>query len=99
MKRSEFLRKAILAAIAVPLGVSAIPEQRKVLSLDLSKGQYKPNAIFFKINSEILKDHETFEKVIKMHEVDLDRPIKSIQVGYEDDDFVKNLHTVIIHFV
>jgi len=96
MKRSEFLRTAILAAIATPVLLPKILEdQPKAVSI-YPQLQGEIN-VAFKVNDAILKDPQLFNSAI--NGLVIDRSVKSIDIGLMDDDFVMGLKTVNITFV
>jgi hypothetical protein len=90
MKRIEFLRTAILAAIYTPELLPKIFDQPK----NVSKLE---EAIVFKVNDTILKDSQLFNLAI--NGLVVDRNIQRIDIGRADDDFVMGFKTVKITFV
>jgi hypothetical protein len=99
MKRSEFLRTAILAAIATPVLLPKILEdQPNKTIVRYSVGiPFNTEMLAFKVNDQYLKEQALFDSVIKSYSID--REIKNIEIGLMDDDFVMGLKTVNITFV
>jgi hypothetical protein len=96
MKRSEFLRTAILAAIATPVLLPKILEdQPEAVSI---YPQLDGRIDFtMKVNDAILQDPQAFNRAI--NGLVIDRNVKSIDIGLMDDDFAMGLKTVNITFV
>jgi hypothetical protein len=95
MKRSEFVRLSILAAI----GIAAAPALELAPKLPQLPAKC-PRWVWLKVTDELLLDKEMFE-----HE--LNRVIgkfggrgnlKNIDIGFHADDFVQNLKTVMLTF-
>lgn len=93
MKRGEFVRLSLLAAI----GLAVAPAIDLAPKLPALKQTYIAR---FKVSHELLEDKEMFN-------IFLDERIKSIkgkgnlvstQIGFEGDDFIKNIMTVVLKF-
>jgi hypothetical protein len=88
MTRSEFIRKTLLglvAAAALPATIGFEYPLPKV---------YKK--VVFKVSKEMLADKKAFAQIMEPYK--LDAKISSIAVGYEEDDIIKDLMTVLIKY-
>lgn len=89
MKRGEFIRLSILAAV----GVAIAPSIKLVEKLPALK---QKQVFVFKVSNELLSDKETFNVILDEHlkRIRKHGNVSSINVGYDGDDFIKNIHTV-----
>ena len=88
MKRSEFLRLSLLALVGSGLRLSPQP-------IPISTPKIK--VFYFKVSAEMLSDSVAFETLYN----DLIKrycrgTLISKEIGYESDDFAKNLFTVVL---
>ena len=103
MKRLDFLRTAILAAIATPVLLPEIlKEHSKITWQDVPIGKsigypYDKDALSFRITRESLKDQEIFNH--ELYYIAQNREIKSIEIGIMEDDFIANTYTVKLMFL
>ena len=111
MKRSEFLRKAILAAIAIPLAPQLLKQTDapieydvvKAISAQLQNNRFKPTGIYLtdccylKVDAGLLSDSEGFENFISSNTY-TGREIESIFAGWMNDDFLRNEITIELKF-
>lgn len=94
MKRGEFIRLSILAALGVAVA-PAIKLAEKLPPLPQKK------VFAFKVSNELLQDKEIFDVVLneQIKSLDGNGNLKELAIGFDGDDFIKNIHTVKLVFV
>lgn len=88
MKRIEFLRTALLGAIAIAAIPSTVFAEAEIPKLRQVK--------YLKVTKNLLEDKEEFNKALK--EVCKGKEIAKMDIGWMNDDFVKDLYTVVVTF-
>lgn len=88
MKRIEFLRTALLGAIAIAAVPSTVFAEEEI-------PKYK-EWFSFKVSKELLEEKEQFNKILE--ESCKGREIAKMDIGWENDDFIKGLFTVVVIF-
>lgn len=93
MKRSDFIRLSILAAI----GIAAAPAISLAPKLPPLKQTFYCH---FKVSRDLLDDRDMFEVLLNEHIKEINGKGNLIEtaIGYEDDDFIKDLMTVVLKF-
>lgn len=89
MKRSEFLRRSLLATVGLALlPVPEIFPQRPAI---------KQRTVYcFKVTKQLLLDERTFNLLIsdEIKTLETKGHIAEYEIGFEEDDFVNNFYTV-----
>jgi len=91
MKRSEFLRRSLLATVG--LAILPIPE------IFPQCPKLKQRIVYsFKMSGETLLDKKLFDEIIndRIKTLETKGHIESYEIGFMKDDFAKGLYTVII---
>jgi len=93
MKRNDFIRLSILAAI----GVAVAPAIKFVEKLPPLKQTYYCR---FKVSQELLNDKDMFDIILneQIKEIKGKGNLISTEIGYQGVDFVKDIMTVILKF-
>lgn len=96
MKRSEFISLALLSALAVSTGLPNVAPPEP-------KFRHKKRwSVKFKVSAEVLNDSEAFENiyndVVSNFKIPHGLELKSKQIGWENDDFTKNIYTVLLTY-
>ncbi len=85
MNRKEFIRTSLLAtfgaALSLELPVRAVATVRALKTS-------------FKVSKELLADSTAFNQVLDQHYAGQD--ILKMEMGWEEDDFTRNLQTVVL---
>ena len=98
MRRSEFLRKSLLAIAGIAVAPAIMTEAK--YAFKAPPVFIKPTRVMcFKVTNEILSDPEYFRHILKdagiLGAVDKGETV-SFEMGFVDDDFTKNLMTVVL---
>lgn len=106
MKRAEFIRLSVLALVGSTLPLPTLKQTGNII-----KGSYKKwvrdehgDVLAFplkkyamKVTMELLHDAEGFEFALNEVIKERGKPDK-IEIGYENDDFIKNLKTILLTY-
>jgi len=87
MKRNEFIRLSILAS----LGLAAAPAIKLVEKLPPLKTR---QFVMLKVTHELVNNREMFNEAIRHLVKGGGGNLVNMDIGYMNDDFVKNLFTV-----
>lgn len=96
MKRSEFIRKSLMALVAVPV-VGAIPSMSPidgVLCWDADCSFRNAGYAIMKCSTILLKDPIAFDYAFNQATKNPPGEVVEVQFGYEDDDFIKDMITL-----
>jgi hypothetical protein len=100
MNRIDFIKRLALATVAIA-AIPVIPDAVKAL-LPKPEAGAQVFAIYFKVSREILQEAETvghfFQMAKDLKKVPPDYSLISYEVGFDGDDFVKDLQTVVLKF-
>lgn len=93
MKRGEFVRLSLLAAI----GLAVAPAINLAPKLPPLKQAYY---VSFKVSKELLNDKDMFEIILneQIKEIKGKGNLVETRIGYDSDDFIKDVMTVILKF-
>jgi len=99
MKRSEFIRTAILGIMtASPAPVAQIipiPDEIQKMNWEVLPSR---KVIVFKVTFEAVSDSQIFDWILKENGY-TEHEVKSVVLGFIDDDFIKNMMTCKIIYV
>jgi hypothetical protein len=108
MTRNDFIRKSLIAltglAIVPALSLDERLEIAPVINPEFSTVNVKAFKVasqFIKVSDELLDDKEEFDREIDMLLKDFTiekEDIIEIKAGFMDDDFLKNVHSVLIKY-
>ena len=90
MKRGEFLRRSTLALVGLAVAPAILSDPVEVLPAIPIKKKY-----YMKVTEEMLKDKDAFEWMLQRY-LPKNGNVKGVTIGYDGDDFVKNLRTMIV---
>lgn len=101
MKRSEFIRLTALALVGAAL---PLPKLKPSFQPNIIKVAYNGDAdvlplkkYLMKVSMELLHDTKGFEIALNHITKEKGKPDK-IEIGYEGDDFAKNLQTLLLTY-
>lgn len=99
MKRSEFIRRSLLGLV----GAAIVPSLPKIIFSTTAKKivEYKTKrVVMFKVTESLLADKDFFDMEIKSvtekyFNLEESKNL-TVEVGLQDDDFVRQIYTVML---